>query len=148
MSPFLRQCLSRDVINRLLKPIPTSAFNNLFAKTDKAKKVELSDREIEGAIDPLFDYFDTNLRTLNIYLHPTVFTKVMTKVWKEIESIIEELLVPPLSDRPSEMKPLNDTEVDFVIKWLKVGTMILILYYLLIFFFFRFCFINQLLYTI
>jgi|SRR4051794_7839948 hypothetical protein len=135
MSPFLRQCLSRDVINRLLKPIPTSAFNTIFAKTDKTKKVELSDREIEEAIDPLFDYFDTNLRTLNIYLHPTVFTKVMTKVWKEIESIIEELLVPPLSDRPSEMKPLNDTEVDFVIKWLKVAYFIYILF---IYFFFGF----------
>jgi hypothetical protein len=116
MSPFLRQCLSRDVINKLLKP--TSNGFTIFKTVDK--KVELSDLEIEGAIDPLFDYFDTNLMTLNSFLHPAVFTKVMTKVWKEIESIIEELLVPPLSDRPSEMKPLNDTEVDVVIKWLKV----------------------------
>src|SRR6266498_2327673 len=118
MSPFLSQCLSRDVINRLLKP--TSNGFTIFKPSDKGKKVELSDLETEGAIDPLFDYFDTNLMTLNSYLHPIVFTKVMTKVWKEIESIIEELLVPPLSDRPSEMKPLNDTEVDIVIKWLKV----------------------------
>ncbi|GBB88076.1 hypothetical protein RclHR1_14600003 [Rhizophagus clarus] len=116
MSPFLRQCLSRDVINKLLKP--SNGFT-IFKTVDKGKKVELSDLEIEGAIDPLFDYFDTNLMTLNSFLHPAVFTKVMTKVWKEIESIIEELLVPPLSDRPSEMKPLNDTEVDIVIKWLK-----------------------------
>lgn len=118
MSPFLRQCLSREVINRLLKP--NSNGFTIFKPSDKGKKVELSDLEIEGAIDPLFDYFDTNLMTLNSFLHPAVFTKVMTKVWKEIESIIEELLVPPLSDRPSEMKPLNDTEVDTVIKWLKV----------------------------
>ncbi|RGB39698.1 hypothetical protein C1646_602802, partial [Rhizophagus diaphanus] len=117
MSPFLRQCLSREVINRLLKP--NSNGFAIFKPSDKGKKVELSDLEIEGAIDPLFDYFDTNLMTLNSFLHPAVFTKVMTKVWKEIESIIEELLVPPLSDRPSEMKPLNDTEVDTVIKWLK-----------------------------
>src|SRR6266498_5441348 len=118
MSPFLRQCLSRDVIIRLLKPSNTY-IGHIF-KTDKSKKVELSDLEVEKAIHPLFDYFDTNLMTLNSYLHPVVFTKVMNKVWKEIESIIEELLVPPLSDRPSEMKPLNDTEVDIVIKWLKV----------------------------
>lgn len=119
MSPFLRQCLSREVISRLLKPNNSNGFI-IFKPADKGKKVELSDLEIEGAIDPLFDYFDTNLMTLNSFLHPAVFTKVMTKVWKEIESIIEELLVPPLSDRPSEMKPLNDTEVDIVIKWLKV----------------------------
>jgi len=118
MSPFLTQCLSRDVIIRLLKPSNTY-IGHIF-KTDKSKKVELSDLEVEKAIHPLFDYFDTNLMTLNSYLHPVVFTKVMNKVWKEIESIIEELLVPPLSDRPSEMKPLNDTEVDVVIKWLKV----------------------------
>ena len=119
MSPFLRQCLSRDVINRLLKPINNSSFNIIF-KSDKTKKTEFSDVDVETAIYPLFDYFDTNLMTLNSFLHPIVFTKVMTKVWKEIESIIEDLLVPPLSDRPSEMKPLNDTEVDVVIKWLKV----------------------------
>ncbi|CAG8589825.1 11649_t:CDS:10 [Funneliformis caledonium] len=111
LSPFLRKCLSRDVIAKLVKN-PTFPFS-------KSKRIELTDMQIEEAIHPLFDYFDPNLMTLNSYLHPVVFTKVMTKVWKEIESIIEELLVPPLSDRPSEMKPLNDTEVDVVIKWLK-----------------------------
>src|SRR5687768_5983013 len=137
MSPFLRQCLSREVVTRLLKP--SNNYITLF-KTDKTKKVELSELEVEKAIHPLFDYFDTNLMTLNSYLHPVVFTKGMTKVWKEIESIIEELLVPPLSDRPSEMKPLNGTEVDVVIKWLKVITiMVYVLvnyynYYTIIFF--------------
>src|SRR6266498_5821712 len=102
MSPFLRQCLSRDVIIRLLKPSSNNSYSNLnIFKTDKTKNVELSDLEIEKAIHPLFDYFDTNLSTLNSHLHPVVFIKVVTKVWKEIESITEELLLPPLSDRPS-----------------------------------------------
>jgi len=121
----LRQCLSRDVIIRLLKPSSNNSFSNLsIFKTGKLKKVELSDLEVEKLIHPLFDYFDTNLLTLNSHLHPVVFIKVVTKIWKEIEFIIEELLVPPLSDRPSKMKPLNDTEVDVVIKWLKVIIMI------------------------
>ncbi len=125
MSPFLRQCLSRDVIIRLLKPSSNNSFSNLsIFKTGKLKKVELSDLEVEKLIHPLFDYFDTNLLTLNSHLHPVVFIKVVTKIWKEIEFIIEELLVPPLSDRPSKMKPLNDTKVDVVIKWLKVIIMI------------------------
>ena len=44
----------------------------------------------------------------------------MGKLWKEILSIIDSLLLPPLSDQPSEMKPLSGQEVDIVLKWLKV----------------------------
>jgi hypothetical protein len=33
--------------------------------------MELADLEIEQASTPLFDYFDANLRTLNIYLSDT-----------------------------------------------------------------------------
>ena len=79
-----------------------------------------SDFEVEQAIHPLFDYFDINLRTLIRSLHPDVFTMVMGRVWKEIETIIEEILVPPLSDRPSDLKQLNDEELEVVYKWLKV----------------------------
>lgn len=43
----------------------------------------------------------------------------MSKIWKEILTVIESLLVPPLSDKPSEMRPLNDKEVYIVIRWLK-----------------------------
>jgi hypothetical protein len=32
---------------------------------------------------------------------------------------IEGLLIPPLSEAPSDMKPLTDKEVDIVFKWLK-----------------------------
>lgn len=45
---------------------------------------------------------------------------VMTKIWKEVLTVIENLLVPPLSDQPTEMKALSDKEVDVVFKWLKV----------------------------
>jgi len=75
--------------------------------------------EIEQAILPLFDYFDANLQTLNTYLSDTAKEMVMTRVWKEILTIIEGLLVPPLSDVSSDMKPLSDKEVDVVFKWLK-----------------------------
>lgn len=46
---------------------------------------------------------------------------VMTKIWKEVLTVTENLLVPALSDQPTEMKPLSDKEVDIVFKWLKVG---------------------------
>jgi hypothetical protein len=49
---------------------------------------------------------------------------VMAKLWKEILSIIDSLLLPPLSDQPSEMRPLSGQEVDIALKWLKVSILI------------------------
>lgn len=42
------------------------------------------------------------------------------RLWKEILTTIEGLLVPPLSDRPTEMRPLSEKELDVVYKWLGV----------------------------
>lgn len=52
--------------------------------------------------------------------HHTAWQSVMTKLWKEVLSVTESLLLPPLSDQPTEMKPLTDKEVDIVFMWLKV----------------------------
>ena len=49
----------------------------------------------------------------------------MTKIWKEVLTVIEGLLVPALSDQPTDMKPLSDKEVDIVFKWLKVKAILL-----------------------
>ncbi|KAJ7812022.1 hypothetical protein B0H14DRAFT_3090547 [Mycena olivaceomarginata] len=89
------------------------------AEKPRVRPEELTDVEIEQAILPLFDYFDANLQTLNTYLSNTAKEMVMTRVWKEILFIVEGLLIPPLSDASSEMKPLSDKEVDIVFKWLK-----------------------------
>jgi len=86
----------------------------------RVRPEDLTDVEIEQAIAPLFDYLETNLQTLNTYLSDTAKEIVMTRVWKEILMVIEGLLIPPLSDVSSEMKPLSDKEVDIVFKWLKV----------------------------
>lgn len=42
------------------------------------------------------------------------------RLWKDILTQIEGLLVPPLSERPTEMRPLSEKEVDVVYKWLGV----------------------------
>lgn len=86
----------------------------------RARPGELTDVEIEQAIVPLFDYFDANLQTLNTHLSDATKEQVMARVWKGILITIEGLLIPPLSENPSEMKPLSDKEVDIVFKWLKV----------------------------
>ncbi|EJU00294.1 hypothetical protein DACRYDRAFT_54447 [Dacryopinax primogenitus] len=79
----------------------------------------LSDADIEQVISPLFEYFEANLQILNTFLTEITKEMVMKRIWKEILSIIEGLLIPPLSDAPSDMKALTDKEVDVVFKWLK-----------------------------
>jgi hypothetical protein len=103
--------------NEVQIPLPEA---ERMAATARIKPEELTDVEIEQAIVPLFDYFDENLQTLNTYLSETAKEKVMTRVWKEILATIEGLLVPPLSETASDMKPLSDKEADIVYKWLKV----------------------------
>jgi hypothetical protein len=144
MSPFIQQCLSRNVVKTLIKSGNSGmdynkAFGNVTAlyrsaigtssnevqiplhrdEKSRVRPEELTDVEIEQAIIPLFDYFDANLQTLNTYLSDTAKQMVMTRVWKEILTILEGLLIPPLSDMSSDMKPLSDKEVDIVFKWLK-----------------------------
>ncbi|KAL0952399.1 hypothetical protein HGRIS_006675 [Hohenbuehelia grisea] len=144
MAPFIRQCLSRSVLKTLIKANNlgidyTKALGNVQSLYKQALGVsssevqiplpqdekprhrpdELTDVEIEQAILPLFDYFDANLQTLNTYLSDNAKEMVMTRVWKEILIVIEELLIPPLSDVGSDMKSLGDKEVDIVFKWLK-----------------------------
>ena len=146
MSPFIRQNVSRAVLKSLVKSGSLSidynkALGNVTAlyrsaigtnnsevqiplpssEKPRVRPEELTDVEIEQAITPVFDFFDSNLPTLNTYLSDTTKEMVMTRVWKEILSVIEGLLIPPLSDAPSDMKPLTDKEVDIVFKWLKVG---------------------------
>ncbi|KAF5329650.1 hypothetical protein D9619_008921 [Psilocybe cf. subviscida] len=144
MSPFIQQCLSRNVVKTLIKSRDqgldyNKALGNVTAlyrsalgasssepqiplpsnEKPRVRPEELTDVEIEQAILPLFDYFDANLQTLNTYLSDTAKEMVMTRVWKEILNIIEGLLIPPLSDISSDMKPLSDKEVDIVFRWLK-----------------------------
>lgn len=145
MTPFIRQSLSRTVLRTLLKSNTAGsidynkAFGNVTALFGSAlgskdevqiplpqsekprfKPEGLTDVEIEQAIVPLFDFFDANLSTLNTYLSESTKDMVMSRIWKEILNVIEGLLIPPLSEVQSDMKPLTDKEVDIVFKWLKV----------------------------
>ncbi|KAH9837722.1 uncharacterized protein C8Q71DRAFT_754139 [Rhodofomes roseus] len=144
VSPFIRQCLSRTVLKTLVKSASGSidynkALGNVTALFGQAlgqnnaevmiplpqsekpriRPEALTDMEIEQAIAPLFDYLDAILPTFNTYLSESTKEMVMTRVWKEILNVIEGLLIPPLSDISSDMKPLSDKEVDIVFKWLK-----------------------------
>lgn len=141
------QSLSRGVVRSLVKPTTNTGsldYNRVLGNVrgfytstlggsssdvqvppvpsegPRSRPGELTDVEVEHAIMPLFDYFDANLQTLNTYLSDATKQEVMVKVWKEILVTIEGLLIPPLSEGPSDMKALSDKEVDIVFKWLKV----------------------------
>ncbi|OAX37692.1 hypothetical protein K503DRAFT_801051 [Rhizopogon vinicolor AM-OR11-026] len=144
MSPYIRQSLSRSILKTLIKAGSlgldyNKALGNVTAlyrsalgsnssevqiplpnnEKPRIRPEELTDVEIEGAIVPLFDYFDANLHILNTYLSETAKDMVIMRVWKEILVVVEGLLIPPLSKLSSDMKPLTDKEVDIVFKWLK-----------------------------
>jgi hypothetical protein len=80
----------------------------------------LTDVEIEEPLVPLFNYLNENLRVLDSSLSETAKEMIINRVWKEILLVLEGLLIPPLSDVPSDLKPLSEKEVDIVFKWLKV----------------------------
>jgi hypothetical protein len=146
MSPFIRQSLSRSVLKSLIKGDSKLDYNKALGNVTalyrsalggasasevqiplpadekpRGKPGELTNVEIEQAIVGLFDYFDANLKTLNTYLGDSTKEMVMTRVWKDILNTIEGLLIPPLSEAPSDMKPLTDKEVDISFKWLRAG---------------------------
>ena len=116
MSPFIQQCLSRNVVKTLMKSRDqgldynkalgnvTALYRSAIGTTTAEPQIplpqmekprvrpdELTDVEVEQAILPLFDYFDANLQTLNTYLSDTAKEMVMTRVWKEILNIVEGL---------------------------------------------------------
>lgn len=68
---------------------------------------------------PLFTYFDDNFAIMNQTLTSAAMVMVMTRLWKEVLATIEALLVPPLSDKPSQQRQLNQQELDTVFKWLQ-----------------------------
>ncbi|KAG9046239.1 hypothetical protein FS837_004800 [Tulasnella sp. UAMH 9824] len=144
VAPLLRQYINRAVLTALVKSTTASydynkalaGMTGLYRSAIGADKADsliplprqekgktrfqaLTDEEIESALTPLFDYLDANLQTFNNHLSEATKATVMAKIWKEMLATIEDLLVPPLANAPSDMKPLTDKEVDIVFTWLK-----------------------------
>jgi hypothetical protein len=79
-----------------------------------------SQAEIADALKPLFTYFDDNFAIMNQTLTSASMIMVMSRLWKEVLITVESLAVPPLSDKPSSQKPLNQQELDIVFRWLQL----------------------------
>jgi hypothetical protein len=76
--------------------------------------------DIENAISPLYAYFDENFAIMKETLTESSMIMVMTRLWKEVLITIEGLLVPPMSDKISQQRPLTQRELDVVFKWLQL----------------------------
>lgn len=81
---------------------------------------QTTQEDIENALKPLFSYFDENFFIMKQTLTNATMLAVMTRLWKEVLMAIESILVPPLSDKPSNQKPLTQVEMDLVFKWLEL----------------------------
>jgi hypothetical protein len=77
-------------------------------------------QDITKALEPLFDYFNENFAIMKETLTDPAMIMVMTRLWKEVLVTVESLLVPPLSDKLSQQRPLTRQEVDIVFRWLQL----------------------------
>ncbi|KAE8351553.1 hypothetical protein BDV28DRAFT_158641 [Aspergillus coremiiformis] len=120
LSAYISHCLSRRTLKSLLsRGLSISSVSN-FLSRNRAQTTAAgpSSADVENALTPLFDYFNDNFAIMNKTLTSEAMKMVMARLWKEVLSTIECLLVPPLSDKPSHQKPLTMQEVDIVSRWL------------------------------
>ncbi|KIV95853.1 hypothetical protein PV10_03458 [Exophiala mesophila] len=123
LSAYINHCLSPRALRSLLnRDISISSVSSYFARNRQSviqTSTAPTEAEIINALKPLFDYFDDNFAIMQQTLTSEAMIAVMTRLWKEVLITIEGLLVPPLSDKPSQQKPLNQQELDVVYKWLQ-----------------------------
>ncbi|KAF2638418.1 hypothetical protein P280DRAFT_405030 [Massarina eburnea CBS 473.64] len=124
LSSFINHSLSRRALKALLNrgSITVSAVTGFFSRQARPQSVAqaVTQEEVTKALEPLFDYFNENFAIMKETLTDAAMTMVMTRLWKEVLATIESLLVPPLSDKLSQQRPLTRQEVDIVFKWLQL----------------------------
>src|ERR1700734_840565 len=127
MKTFSRHRLSLSVVRSLLTTTSSQKLSNWLGRTKLSgqaaappPKQGLTDEEIEKAIHPLFDYYGANFSILDESFSKVASVIVMGKLWKAVLGMFEDLLLPPLSDKPSRMQQLSEREVDIIYKWLIV----------------------------
>ncbi|KAI9591169.1 hypothetical protein BDF19DRAFT_456043 [Syncephalis fuscata] len=116
MSGYVRHCLSKKVIFRAMNN--NSALQQMTSifkgGSSNRKNATVTETDGDEALHPLIDYLDKNLFTLFNHLRPEVSSMVFSKIWKEMLQNLENLLVPPLSEQPTSMKPLEGNELEMV----------------------------------
>ncbi|KAI9825638.1 MAG: hypothetical protein M1832_000982 [Thelocarpon impressellum] len=122
LSAYIHHCLSTNALRSLLnKGISMSSVSSLFrAQRQSVPQPGPTSAEVTNALRPLFQYFDDNFAIMKQTLTDAAMVMVMSRLWKEVLSTIEGLLVPPLSDKPSQQRQLTQQEMDIVFRWLQL----------------------------
>lgn len=97
-----------------------SSVTSLWKKRGAAAAPVTTSTQIDNALAPLFTYFDENFAIMKQTLTDATMIAVMTRLWKEVLMTVENLLVPPVSDKPSLQRPLERKELDIVFQWLEM----------------------------
>ncbi|CEP17674.1 hypothetical protein [Parasitella parasitica] len=116
MGSYFRQVLRRETLDKLLGR--DRSFFSSFSRS--SKHVEPTLQDCEDSLAPLLDYLERNLKILNDNLSETNMQLVVLRIWREILISLEGVLLPPLSEQLSELKPLDDYEFHIVYKWLEL----------------------------
>jgi hypothetical protein len=109
--------LSVETLRAVLGIGGIASVTSLWKKRQSSVPTTTGD-QIESALTPLLSYFDENFAIMKQTLTDATMIAVMTRLWKEVLMTIENLLVPPLSEKPSIKKPLTRRELDVVYHWL------------------------------
>ncbi|KAL2884837.1 hypothetical protein HOO65_090132 [Ceratocystis lukuohia] len=113
----INDTLSLETLRAILKTGGIGAqVMNFWHKSQPAQPAA-SEEDVDKALDPLYDYFHDNFAIMKQTLTEKTMLAVMTRLWKEVLMALESLMVPPLSDKPSDQKPLTEKELDIVHKW-------------------------------
>ncbi|KAI0482426.1 hypothetical protein GGR56DRAFT_186661 [Xylariaceae sp. FL0804] len=118
LSRHITASLSYEALRSLLGRNLASQVNSFFKRSSTLPTI--TDADVEDALQSLFAYFNENFATMKETLTDATMVAVMTRLWKEVLMAIEALVVPPLSEKPSTQRPLNQRELDVVFKWLKL----------------------------
>ncbi|KAF2112103.1 hypothetical protein BDV96DRAFT_649465 [Lophiotrema nucula] len=123
LSAYISHCLSRRALRAMLnRGITVSSVTSYFRSAARPQSVAQAPTTIDvtKALEPLFEYFNENFAIMKETLTDSAMTMVMARLWKEVLATIEGLLVPPLSDKLSQQRPLTQQELDIVFKWLQL----------------------------
>ncbi|KAK0618234.1 hypothetical protein B0T17DRAFT_537307 [Bombardia bombarda] len=119
LTTHINASLSHEALRSLLSRGIAASMASLWKKRQSTVP-PLTAADIENALRPLFAYFDENFAIMKQTLTDATMVAVMTRLWKEVLIAIENLLVPPLSDKTSTQKPLTQAELDVVYRWLEL----------------------------
>lgn len=118
LTTHINATLSHDTLKNLLGRGLLQSASSLWKRQSRVPMVTAAD--IENALQGLFQYFDENFAIMKGTLTDATMVAVMTRLWKEVLMAIESLLVPPLSEKPSNQRPLTEREAEVVYKWLEL----------------------------